>query len=93
MPVAKRKPRSQPAWTDIKARLAGFDRRGLMGLIQDLYGAHKENRTFLHARLGVGSLAQILGYSEVSAFTWFFTGMARQPPSAWRQAELAKANV
>ena len=45
------------------------------------------------ARLGVGSLAQILGYSEVSAFTWFFTGMAGQPPSAWRQAELAKANV
>ena len=55
MPEAKRKPRSQPAWTDIKARLAGFDRRGLMGLIQDLYAAHKENRTFLHARFGVGS--------------------------------------
>ena len=50
----KRKPRSQPAWTDIKARLSGFDRRGLMGLIQDLYAAHKENRTFLHARFGVG---------------------------------------
>jgi transcriptional regulator GlxA family with amidase domain len=44
-------------------------------------------------RLGVGSLAQILGYSEVSAFTWFFTGMAGQPPSARRQAKLAKANV
>ena len=55
MPEAKRKPRSQPAWTDIKARLAGFDRRGLMGLIQDLYAAHKENRTFLHTRFGVGS--------------------------------------
>jgi len=55
MPVAKRKPRSQPAWTDIKAKLAGFDRRGLIGLIQDLYAAHKENRTFLHARFGVGS--------------------------------------
>ena len=27
---------------------------GLMGLIQDLYAAHKENRTFLHARFGVG---------------------------------------
>jgi hypothetical protein len=52
MPETKRKPRSQPAWTDIKARLAGFDRRGLMGLIQDLYAAHKENRTFLHARFG-----------------------------------------
>jgi hypothetical protein len=55
MPEAKRKPRSQPAWTDVNARLAGFDRRGLMGLIQDLYAAHKENRTFLHARFGVGS--------------------------------------
>jgi hypothetical protein len=55
MPEAKRKPRSQPAWTDIKARLADFDRRGLMGLIQDLYAAHKENRTFLHARFGIGS--------------------------------------
>jgi len=28
-----------------------------MGLIQDLYAAHKENRTFLHARFGVGSNA------------------------------------
>ena len=26
-----------------------------MGLIQDLYAANKENRTFLHARFGVGS--------------------------------------
>jgi hypothetical protein len=55
MPVAKLKARSQPAWTDIKEKLAGFDRRGLIGLIQDLYAAHKENRTFLHARFGVGS--------------------------------------
>ncbi len=55
MPEAKRKPRSQPAWTDIKTRLAGFDRRGLMGLIQDLYAAQKDNQTFLHARFGVGS--------------------------------------
>ena len=53
--MAKRKARSQPAWTDIKEKLAGFDRRGLTGLIQDLYAAHKENRTFLHARFGVRS--------------------------------------
>ncbi len=36
----------------------------------------------------VGSLSQILGYSEVSAFTRFFTGMAGQSPSGWKQAEL-----
>jgi hypothetical protein len=45
--VPERKARSQPAWTDIKAKLAGFDRRGLISLIQDLYAAHKENRTLL----------------------------------------------
>jgi hypothetical protein len=56
MPEAKRKLRSQPARTDIKARLASFDRRGLMGLIQDLYVDHKENRTFVHARFGGDAL-------------------------------------
>ena len=51
---AKRQPKSQPTWTDVKAKLAGFDRSGLLGLIQDLYGAHKANQTFLHARFGLG---------------------------------------
>lgn len=40
-------------------------------------------------RVSIGSLAQILGYSEVSAFTRFFTGMAGQSPSEWKQGELA----
>jgi hypothetical protein len=52
--MARRKPRAQPNWTDVKAKLAGFDRLGLLGLIQDLYAAHKDNRTFLHARFGLG---------------------------------------
>jgi AraC-like DNA-binding protein len=40
-------------------------------------------------RLSVGNLAGLLGYSEVSAFTRFFTGMAGQPPSEWKERELA----
>ena len=40
-------------------------------------------------RVGVGSLAQILGYSEVSAFSRFFTSMAGQSPSDWKQGEFA----
>jgi hypothetical protein len=52
--MARRQPRSQPTWTDVKAKLTGFDRLGLLGLIQDLYAAHKDNRTFLHARFGLG---------------------------------------
>lgn len=45
---------SQPTWTNVKAKLASFDRLGLLGLIQDLYAAHKDNQTFLHARFGLG---------------------------------------
>jgi hypothetical protein len=51
--MAKRKPKSQPTWTDIKAKLADFDRAALLGLIQSLYAAHKDNQTFLHARFGL----------------------------------------
>jgi hypothetical protein len=45
---------SQPTWTDVKAQLSSFDRLGLLRLIQDLYVAHKDNQTFLHARFGLG---------------------------------------
>jgi hypothetical protein len=49
-----RQSKSQPSWTDVKAKLASFDRKGLLGLIQDLYAAHKDNQTFFHARFAVG---------------------------------------
>jgi hypothetical protein len=52
--MARRLPLSRPGWIDVKAKLAGFDRLGLLGLIQDLYAAHQDNRTFLHARFGLG---------------------------------------
>src|SRR5271157_1429602 len=51
--MAKRQSRSQPTWKDVKAKIAGFDPAGLMGLIQDLYAAHQDNRTFLHTRFGL----------------------------------------
>ena len=31
-----------------------FDRARLIGLVQSLYGASKENQVFLHARFGLG---------------------------------------
>lgn len=46
--------KSQPTWTDVKAKLADFDRAALMGLIQSLYSAHKDNQMFLHSRFGLG---------------------------------------
>jgi len=52
--MAKRQSKSQPTWTDVKAKLADFDRAALLGLVQNLYAAHKDNQTFLHARFGLG---------------------------------------
>jgi len=52
--MARHQPGPQPTWTNVKAELAAFDRQGLLGLIQDLYAAHKDNQTFLHTRFGLG---------------------------------------
>ena len=42
-----------PTWTDLKAKLKDFDRAGLIGLVQDLHAANKDNQLFLHARFGL----------------------------------------
>ncbi len=52
--MPRRREGCQPTWKDVKARLSSFDRLGLLGLIQDLYVAHKDNQAFLHARFGLG---------------------------------------
>lgn len=41
-------------WSDIKAKLAEFDRADLLKVVQDLYAASKENQAFLHARFCLG---------------------------------------
>ena len=51
--MAKEK-RTSPSWIDVKAALFGFDRAGLLGLLQDLYAASKNNQAFVHARLALG---------------------------------------
>jgi hypothetical protein len=50
----QRQSKSQPRWADVKPKLTSLDRTALLGLIQDLYNAHKDNQTFVHARFGLG---------------------------------------
>ncbi len=52
--MTKREPKSQPTWTDVKAKLAAFDRTALLDLLHHLYASHKDNQAFLHARFGLG---------------------------------------
>ena len=85
--MAKHQPRSTPAWTDVKAKLASFDRRGLLGLIQNLYAAHTDNRTFLHARLGVGS--DLLGPYKETLDRWLWPDVLRNEDTSVAKAKQA----
>jgi hypothetical protein len=46
--------KNSPCWSDVKGKLTEFDRAGLLGLLQDLYAANKDNQTFLHTHLSLG---------------------------------------
>ncbi len=52
--ATKKTSKTTPSWSAVKTRLADFDRAGLLGLVQDLYAASKDNKAFLHARFGLG---------------------------------------
>jgi hypothetical protein len=54
--MAKRLAKPKPTWADVKAKLARFDRLGLLSLVQNLYTAHQDNQAFLDARLGLGGV-------------------------------------
>jgi len=78
--MPRRQAGSQPTWTDVKAKLASLDRPGLVGLIQDLYAAHKDNQTFLHARFGLGE--DILKPYKETLDRWLWPDVLRnQDPS------------
>jgi len=87
--MAKRKSKSQPKWTDVKTKLADFDRAALLGLIQSLYAAHKENQTFLHARFGLAE--GVLEPYKKTIDRWLWPDVfRRQDTSVWL-AEMSSA--
>ena len=48
-----RKSVKNPGWRDLKPILAELDRNGLLTLIQDLYAASRDNKSFLNTRFGL----------------------------------------
>ena len=85
--MAKRKSKSQPAWTDVKAKLADFDRAALLGLIQSLYTAHKDNQTFLHARFGLSE--DVLEPYKKTIDRWLWPDVFRRQDTSVSQAKRA----
>jgi hypothetical protein len=85
--MPRRQKGSQPTWTDLKARLSSFDRLGLLGLIQDLYVAHKDNQTFLHARFGLGE--DILKPYKETLDRWLWPDVIRNQDASVIKAKQA----
>jgi len=85
--MTKRQSKSQPTWTDVKAKLADFDRAALLGLIQSLYTAHKDNQTFLHARFGLGE--DVLEPYKKTIDRWLWPDLFRKQDTSVSQAKRA----
>jgi hypothetical protein len=86
-PMAKRKPKTQPTWTDVKAKLADFDRAALLGLIQSLYAAHKDNQMFLHSRFGLAE--DVLEPYKKTIDRWLWPDVLRNQDTSVSQAKRA----
>lgn len=88
--AASRKPKSEPSWIDIKAKLSDFDRDGLLGLVQDLYAAGKENRDFLHARFGLGD--DVLKSYKLTIDRWLWPDVFKNQDISISKAKKAIAD-
>ena len=81
---------TSPTWSDVKTALMGFDRAGLRGLVQDLYIASKDNRAFLHARLGLGQ--DQLQPFKASISKWISPDLMKGQPVSVSKAKKAIAD-
>jgi len=78
---------SKPSWSDIKGRLADFDRQGLIGLVQDLYAASKDNQAFLHARFALGG--NVLKPYQATIDRWLWPDVFKNQDTSVAKAKKA----
>jgi hypothetical protein len=83
--MATKKP--TPTWSDVKARLADLDRAGLLGLVQDLYAASKDNQAFLHARLHLGE--DVLEPYKAAVDRWLWPDVFKNQDTSVAKAKKA----
>jgi len=82
--------KNAPTWSDLKAKLADFDRAGLIGLVQDLYAASKDNQAFLHARFGLG--AEVLKPYKATIDRWLWPDVFKNQDTSVAKAKRAIAD-
>jgi len=82
--------KASPSWTDVKARLAEYDRAGLLGLVQDLYAGSKDNQAFLHARLQLGE--DVLEPYKTAMDRWLWPDVFKNQDTSVAKAKKAIAD-
>ena len=88
MNIEKKKP--SPSWRDVKAKLADYDRGGLIELVHDLYRASKDNQTFLHTRLALGD--DMLKSYKATIDRWLWPDMSKNQDTSVAKAKKAIAD-
>lgn len=79
-----------PTWSNVKTKLADFDRAGMLALVQDMYAASKENQLFLHARFNLG--ADILKPYKTAIARWLWPDISRGQDISISKAKKAIAD-
>lgn len=77
--------RKAPSWSDVRNKLADFDRPGLIGLVQDIYAASKDNQAFLHARFGLGD--DVLKPYKVTIDRWLWPDVFKNQDTSVAKAK------
>lgn len=81
---------TKPTWTDLKAKLADFDRAGLISLVHDLYTASKDNQAFLHARFALGD--DVLKPYKATIDRWLWPDVFKNQDTSVAKAKKAIAD-
>lgn len=82
--------KTSPTWSDVKTKLADFDRDGLLGLVHDLYASSKDNQTFLHTRFGLGD--DVIKPYKAAIDRWLWPDMFKNQDTSVAKAKKAIAD-
>lgn len=82
--------RSTPSWSDLKVKLADLDRAELIGLVQALYAANRDNQAFLHARFALGD--DVLKPYKVTIDRWLWPDVFKNQDTSVAKAKKAIAD-
>jgi hypothetical protein len=88
--MGRQRAHSQPTWATVKSKLVNLDRLALIGLIQDLYAADKQNQVFLHARFRLSE--DVLKPYKQALDRWLYPNVLKNQIPSVSKAKQAISN-